>query len=96
MRNPLTWEAVVALVLIALDPGTQGDDCPAVFLDTATGDLVFQGPTVVDPGELAEVNKVSRIKPDESLVRLPERMRAIIRRALVEVDGDQVEEDPVR
>lgn len=86
----------MSLRLIALDPETQGDDCPAVFLDDRTGDLVVQGITVNDPAELAEVNSVSRIAADESVVRLPERMRAVVLRALLEVDGDRPEKDSAR
>ncbi|MFC5183459.1 hypothetical protein [Actinomadura harenae] len=39
----------MALVLIALAPGTDGDHCPALILDTDTGDLVVQGEEVADP-----------------------------------------------
>ncbi|MCW2890373.1 MAG: hypothetical protein JWL58_7235 [Streptosporangiaceae bacterium] len=83
------------LRLIALDPDTDGGDCPAVFLDTDSGDLVFQGWTVTDPAALAEVNGVSRIADNESVVRLPTRMRKIVLNALLEAERDRPGEDPV-
>ena len=46
----------MALVLVAIDPGTDGDHCPAVFIEEETGDLLFQGWTVTDPETLAEVD----------------------------------------
>lgn len=33
----------MALILVAIDPGTDGDHCPAAFIDEETGDLLFQG-----------------------------------------------------
>jgi hypothetical protein len=72
----------VALKFIAIDPGTNNDHCPAVFVEEETGDLLFQGWTVADPGTLAEVDGHSRIADNESVVRLPARMRAIIMEAL--------------
>jgi hypothetical protein len=72
----------MALLFIGIDPETNGDNCPAVFLDEETGDLLFQGWTVTDPRTLAETGKRSPIADNESLVRLPARMRAIIMEAL--------------
>jgi hypothetical protein len=53
-----------------------------VFVDYETGDLVFQGWTVTDPKMLADVAEHSPIADNESVVRLPARMRAIIQEAL--------------
>jgi hypothetical protein len=72
----------MALKFLAIDPGTDGDNCPAVFVEKETGDLLFQGWTVTDPQTLAEAGKHSPIADNESLVRLPARMRAIILEAL--------------
>ena len=47
-----------------------------------TGDFVFQGWTVTDPGALADVARHSPIADSESVVRLPARMRQIILEAL--------------
>jgi hypothetical protein len=72
----------MALKFVAIDPGTDGDNCPAVFIEEETGDLLFQGWTVTDPQTLAEAGKHSPIADNESLVRLPARMQAIILEAL--------------
>jgi len=75
-------EAIMALVFIAIDPDTTGDHCPAVFVEEETGDLLFQGWTVTDPQTLADVTQHSPIADNESVVRLPARMRATILEAL--------------
>jgi hypothetical protein len=72
----------VALRFLAIDPETDGDNCPALFLEEETGDLLFQGWAVTDPKTLAESGKHSPIADNESLVRLPARMRTIILEAL--------------
>jgi hypothetical protein len=72
----------MALRFLAIDPETNSVNCPAVFMDEETGDLIFQGWTVTDPETLAESSKHSPIADNESLVRLPARMRAVIMEAL--------------
>ena len=72
----------MALVFACIDPDTGGDNCPAMFIDGETGDLLFQGSTVTDPKMLADVAKHSPIAGNESVVRLPARMRATIQEAL--------------
>jgi hypothetical protein len=72
----------MALKFVAIDPDTDTDHCPAVFIEEETGDLLFQGWTVANPATLAEVDSHSRIADNESVVRLPARMRAIILEAL--------------
>lgn len=72
----------MALRFIAIDPETDTNHCPAAFIDEATGDLLFQGWTVTDPGVLGEVSGHSPIADSESVVRLPSRMRDIIMEAL--------------
>src|ERR1700722_613764 len=66
------------LVFVGIDPATNGVNCPAVFLDAETGDLLMQGSTVTDPLLLAEVAKHSPVADHESVVRLPARMKGII------------------
>ena len=44
----------MALEFIGIDPGTDGDNCPAVFIEEETGDLLFQGWTVTDAQTLVE------------------------------------------
>jgi hypothetical protein len=72
----------MGLLFIAIDPETDTDHCPAVFVEEETGDLLVQGWTVTEPATLAEVGGRSRIADGESVVRLPARMRAIILEAL--------------
>jgi len=72
----------VALVFVAIDPGTDGDHCPAVFMEEETGDLLLQGWTVTDTQILADVSRHSPIADNESVVRLPARMRTVILEAL--------------
>jgi hypothetical protein len=72
----------MALIFIAIDPETDSDHCPAVFAEAGTGDLLFQGWTVTDAATLGEVSRHSPVAGNESVVRLPARMRAIILEAL--------------
>jgi hypothetical protein len=72
----------MALRLIGIDPGTDGDHCPAVFVDEDTGDLVIQGWTVTDPHTLAQVTSHSPLPDQESVVRLPARMQQIVLEAV--------------
>lgn len=72
------------LIFIAIDPGTDGVNCPAVFTDAETGDLLFQGWSVDDPATLDEAGQHSPLGDNERLVRLPARMRAIVLEALNE------------
>jgi hypothetical protein len=72
----------VTLRFLAIDPDTNGENCPALFVEEETGDLLFQGWTVTDPQALAESGSHSPLADNESLVRLPARMRKIIMEAL--------------
>jgi len=72
----------MSLVFIGIDPDTNGDNCPAVFMDPATGDLLLQGWTVTDQQILADVCRHSPIADHESVVRLPARMKAILLEAV--------------
>ena len=72
----------MTLRFLAIDPDTNGENCPALFLEEETGDLLFQGAAVTDPAVLAESGTHSPLAGSEALVRLPARMRAIIQEAL--------------
>ena len=72
----------MALRFLAIDPDTNGENCPALFVEEETGDLLFQGWTVTDQQTLAESGTHSLLADNESLVRLPARMRKIIMEAL--------------
>ncbi len=61
----------MALVFAGIDPDTGGDNCPAVFIEDETGDLIFQGWTVIDPKMLAEVAQHSPTADNESVVEAP-------------------------
>jgi hypothetical protein len=81
----------MALRFAGIDPDTNGDHCPAVFVDEDTGDLLFQGVTVNEPQALAEVATHSPIAAHESVVRLPARMRRIILEAVRDSAGSAVQ-----
>jgi hypothetical protein len=75
-------EGDMALRFLAIDPATGKGSCPALFLDEQTGDLLFQGWTETDPTTLNEAAVHSPLAGNETLVRLPGRMRDAIREAL--------------
>lgn len=79
------------LRFLTIDPDTNGDHCPAVFVDEETGDLVFQGWTVSNTTDLEQVGAHSRIADNESVVRLPARMKAQILEALNGTDDPAVQ-----
>ena len=80
----------MTLRFVGIDPETNGDHCPAVFVDEDTGDLVFQGPTVTGTDLLAQVAVHSPIAGHESVVRIPARMRHIVQEALRGSQGPAV------
>jgi hypothetical protein len=79
------------LRFLAIDPDTAGDHCPAVFVDEESGDLVVQGWTVTDSTDLAQVAAHSPIADNETVVRLPARMRAQILEVLNGIDDPTVQ-----
>lgn len=66
----------MALQFIGKDDESGADNCPAVFVEDETGDFLLQGWTVTDPDTLAAIDGLSPIVDNESVVRLPARMRA--------------------
>jgi hypothetical protein len=72
----------MSLRFIGIDPDTNGGNCPTVWIDEATGDFILQGVEVSDGDMLAEVAARSPIPDHERVVRLPARMRDIIREAV--------------
>lgn len=70
------------LDFVGVDPDNPDDQCPAVFVDPATGDFYMQGETVTDPDVLAWINSDSRILDTESVVMLPARMAPVILEAV--------------
>lgn len=67
---------------VGIDPATAGGNCPSVWIDEDTGDLLFQGSEVLDEGILSDVAARSPIAGHERVVRIPARMRHIIAQAL--------------
>ncbi len=82
MRNATSKGYLMTLRFVGIDPETGGDHCPAVFLDEETGDFLLQGWTVTDPDTLSAIAGHSPIADNESVVRLPARMRDIIMEAV--------------
>ena len=72
----------MTLRFLAIDPNTNGDNCPALFVEEETGDLLVQGWTVSDVRTLAESGTHSPLADNESVVRLPARMRKAMMEAL--------------
>jgi hypothetical protein len=72
----------MALEFVGKDPESGADNCPAVFVEDETGDVLLQGWTVTDPDTLAAIAGHSPIADNESVVRLPARMRAILLEAV--------------
>ena len=61
----------MTLRFIGIDPNTDGDNCPTVWVDEITGDYILQGWRITEPETLAEIGKI----PDrETVVRFPRRM----------------------
>ena len=81
----------MGLRFVGIDPETDGDHCPAVFIDEGTGDLVFTGWTVTNPQTLAEVTRHNPVASHESVVRLPARMRTTILEAVRDSEGSAVQ-----
>ncbi len=71
----------MALRFIGIDPETPGGNCPSVWVDEATGDLLFQGWEETDEANRVQIASRSPILAHERIVRLPARMRSIIREA---------------
>ncbi len=74
----------MALRFIGIDPNTNGGNCPSVWVDEDTGDIVVQGWEETDEGNRADIAAKSPILPHERIVRLPARMRHILREAVTE------------
>jgi hypothetical protein len=72
----------MSLRFIGIDPETPGGGCPSVWIDEATGDILFQGAEELDADTRSEIIARSRLLPGERIVRVPARMRSIVRAAL--------------
>ncbi|WP_058047328.1 hypothetical protein [Streptomyces roseifaciens] len=70
----------MSLVFFGKDPNTDGDECPTVWVDDRTADLVFQG-WRADEATEKECLMVGHIPETEAVVRIPARMVPLIRKA---------------
>ncbi|MFF1292874.1 MULTISPECIES: hypothetical protein [unclassified Streptomyces] len=75
----------MALLFFGKDPNTNGDDCPTVWVDDTSADLVFQGWKADETTE-AECLTVGHIPDTEAVIRIPARMVAQIRKACDEAE----------
>jgi hypothetical protein len=72
--------AVVRLRLVGVDPESKTGTCPTVWVDEDTGELVLQG-WDADAPTVQACREVGPVPDTESVVRLPPRMVAAIRKA---------------
>jgi hypothetical protein len=73
----------MALLFFGTDPNSGGGNCPAVWVDTDTGqgpELVLQGKTA-DAATRAACGQDSPPADDETVIRIPARMVGQIRKA---------------
>ncbi len=76
------------LRFLAIDPDTDGDDCPALHVDEETGNLAFIGETITDADDLAAIKAHTGPKASETAVIMPARMRKLILEALRDLEDD--------
>lgn len=75
----------MALTFFGKDPNSNGDNCPSVWVDDTSADLVFQG-VKADQATETECLKVGGIPDHEGVVRVPASMVAQIRKACDEAE----------
>jgi hypothetical protein len=78
----ISEEENMSLRFIGIDPDTPGGGCPSVWVDDATGDLIFQGGEELDDANRTLIDTRSPILAHERIVRIPARMRHIVAAAL--------------
>ncbi|MEV4970240.1 hypothetical protein [Streptomyces scopuliridis] len=76
----------MALRFIGIDPDTNSGNCPAVWIDDATREILVQGWNP-DEETRARCGENSPMPDTEGIVRLPYRMVEIIRKACDEAEG---------
>jgi hypothetical protein len=75
----------MALCFIAKDPDTDERNCPTVWIDTETEEMLFQG-WKLDEAMLRDCLRTGPIPYSETIVRLPLRMVTAIRKACDEAE----------
>jgi hypothetical protein len=79
----------VKLQFIGIDPNTSSGNCPTVWFDKDTDEIVIQG-WKADEAMTAECLKAGPIPDHEAVVRLPARMAGILREACDVATGPAV------
>lgn len=75
----------MALRFYGKDPNTNGDNCPTVWVDEKSADMVFQGWKADEETE-AECLTVGHIPDSEAVIRVPASMVHLIRKACDEAE----------
>ncbi|MFI5867424.1 hypothetical protein [Streptomyces sp. NPDC051546] len=75
----------MALRFIGIDPDSDTGQCPTVWVDEDTADVVVQGWNA-DEALLAQCLETGSIPPTEGVVRIPARMAALLREACDEAE----------
>ncbi|MEV5983771.1 hypothetical protein AB0L85_01945 [Streptomyces sp. NPDC052051] len=75
----------MALLFFGKDPNTNGDNCPTVWVDEMSADLVLQG-WKADEDMEAECLTDGHIPESEAVIRIPARMVPLIRKACDEAE----------
>lgn len=79
----------MTIEFVGIDPETDEDGCPTVWVDKAAQDLLIQSYEADDDTtRTCDALSPARapIPPDETVIRIPARMIPIIRKALDELD----------
>jgi hypothetical protein len=76
----LELEAIMALRFVGIDPNTDTGQCPTVWVDEESAEVVVQG-WLPDEAMLAECLATGAIPATEGVVRIPARMVKILREA---------------
>jgi hypothetical protein len=71
----------MALRFIGIDPNTDGNNCPSVWVDETDDSIVIQGLELTNPEDLAQVAARSPIPDNEKVVRVPRRMANLLMEA---------------
>ncbi|MFE7609262.1 hypothetical protein [Streptomyces celluloflavus] len=75
---------------VGIDPDTDEDGCPTVWVDMEASDLLIQSYTA-DDRSIARCDALSPAKAPipagETVIRIPKRMVSIIRKACDELDS---------
>ncbi|WP_435173322.1 hypothetical protein [Actinacidiphila sp. bgisy145] len=78
----------MALQFIGIDPNTDKDHCPTVWVDDETQEIVIQG-WKAGPDLEAQARAAGPLPDTEAVVRIPARMAQIIREAADAAAGVQ-------